>query len=467
MAVAGDRAREALRAAGDRPLLLRVDGPDRTGSELDRRIEGVASVLAASGAGEARVGIWMWNSAAAFEVHLAVERLGSTRVCVDPSAPADEMRAVMDAAGVGVLVTDRAHASQADSLVHDDDEPLSGRAPVDAVAVDPDTTHLLYPRMVTNGNLLAVPISYANWDAQMDINLDLYRSGWYGPRLSGDDVAVTAQQLMHGTGPVLSFPFLLAGLPQVVLTRFEAGAFLDAVDRFRATTTFFVPAMITRVVDALGPPDPHRQLSLRRLLYGGAPFPLDEMVPAIRRLGPVLVQLYGRLEGGWPLTVLGTDAHTAIAGGEEALARSCGSLIPGIELEVRDIDGSPRGELRVRGPSVVTDYSDPDGWCALGDLVTTDADGRFYLHGRLDGMINTGSYHVYPAEVETAIAALEGVRNVLVRGEPDPVWGQAVTAYVISDDPPPTREDLKAQLLHRLAPYKIPKTLNIVTQLPH
>ena len=467
MAVAGDRTREALRAAGDRPLLLSIDGPARTGSELDRRIEGVASALAAAGAGEARVGVWMWNSAAAFEVHLAVERVGSTRVCVDPSAPADEMTAVMDAAGVRVVVTDRAHASETDSLVHDDDEPLSGRAPVDAVVVDPDTTHLLYPRMVTNGQLLAVPISYANWDAQMDINLDLYRTGWYGPRLSGDDVAVTAQQLMHGTGPVLSFPFLLAGLPQVVLTRFEAGAFLDAVDRFGATTTFFVPAMITRVVDALDALGPHRQLSLRRLLYGGAPFPLDEMVPAIRSLGPVLVQLYGRLEGGWPLTVLGTDAHTAIADGDEALARSCGSPIPGIELEVRDIDGSPRGELRVRGPSVVTEYTDPDGWCALGDLVTTDGGGRFYLHGRLDGMINTGSYHVYPAEVETAIAALAGVRDVLVRGEPDPVWGQAVTAYVISDEPPPTPEDLKAQLRQRLAPYKIPKTFNIVTQLPH
>ena len=167
------------------------------------------------------------------------------------------------------------------------------------------------------------------------------------------------------------------------------------------------------------------------------------MIPAIRRLGPVLVQLYGRFEGGWPLTVLGTDAHAAIADGDETLARSCGSPIPGIELEVRDIDGSPRGELRVRGPSVVTDYADPDGWCALGDLVTTDADGRFYLHGRLDGMINTASYHVYPAEVETAIATLAGVQDVLVRGEPDPVRGEAVTAYLITDNPPPTPEASK------------------------
>ena len=156
MIVAGDRAREALRAAGDRPLLFSVDGPARTGSELDRRIDGVAGALVAAGAREAPVGIWMWNSAAAFEAHLAVERVGATRVPVDPSAPPDEMKAVMAATGAHVIVTDRDHAPQVESLVHDDEEPLSDPASVDATTVDPDTTHLLYPRMVADGKLLAV-----------------------------------------------------------------------------------------------------------------------------------------------------------------------------------------------------------------------------------------------------------------------------------------------------------------------
>ena len=149
--------------------------------------------------------------------------------------------------------------------------------------------------MVVDGQLLAVPISYSNWQAQIDINLGLYRKGWYGPPLAKDDVAITAQQLMHATGMVTSFPFLVAGLSQVILPKFTATDFIEAALRFNGSTSFFVPGMITRLVEAL---EDNITLPVRRILYGGAPFTLEEMVPSIKRLGPVLIQLYGRLEGG-------------------------------------------------------------------------------------------------------------------------------------------------------------------------
>jgi acyl-CoA synthetase (AMP-forming)/AMP-acid ligase II len=116
---------------------------------------------------------------------------------------------------------------------------------------------------------------------------------------------------------------------------------------------------------------------------------------------------------------------------------------------------------------VVTDWADPDGWCGLGDLARLDDDGYLYLGGRLDGMINTGSYHVYPQEVQDAITALPYAQAALVRGEKDPTWGQAVTAYIVPapgapEEPGPAiREALK----HRLAPYKIPKRVISVTRL--
>ena len=82
-------------------------------------------------------------------------------------------------------------------------------------------------------------------------------------------------------------------------------------------------------------------------------------------------------------------------------------------------------------------------------------------------MINTGSYHVYPAEVREALTSHPDVRDALVRGEPDPVWGQAVTAYVIPRD---TSSDLAEHLRRRvresLAPYKVPKAIHVVDQLP-
>jgi acyl-coenzyme A synthetase/AMP-(fatty) acid ligase len=125
------------------------------------------------------------------------------------------------------------------------------------------------------------------------------------------------------------------------------------------------------------------------------------------------------------------------------------------------------GELCVRNGMVVSAWADPDGWCGLGDLARLDDDGYLYLGARLDGMINTGSYHVYPGEVEAAVAALPGVRAVLVRGEEDPDWGQAVTAYVVPA--PGAPEDLadriRGDLRARLAAYKIPKRVIAVPSL--
>lgn len=74
-------------------------------------------------------------------------------------------------------------------------------------------------------------------------------------------------------------------------------------------------------------------------------------------------------------------------------------------------------------------------------------------------MINTGSYHVYPQEVRDAITALPYIRAALVRGEDDPVWGQAVTVYVVAapDAPGELGQGIHAALRQRLAPCKVPK----------
>ena len=82
-------------------------------------------------------------------------------------------------------------------------------------------------------------------------------------------------------------------------------------------------------------------------------------------------------------------------------------------------------------------------------------------------MINTGSYHVYPREVEDAIMAVSGVLQALVRGEPHPAWGQAVTAYVtLAPDADANLVEMLPQILERrLARYKIPKRIDRVASL--
>jgi acyl-CoA synthetase (AMP-forming)/AMP-acid ligase II len=167
--------------------------------------------------------------------------------------------------------------------------------------------------------------------------------------------------------------------------------------------------------------------------------------------------------------VLSAADHDDLAGGNRAHAGSCGRPIAQSELRLRPVAGQapPWGELSVRNQMAVADWADPDGWCGLGDLARLDDDGYLYLGPRLDGMINTGSYHVYPREVEEAIAAVAGVTGALVRGEPDPAWGQAVTAYIeaVPGAPASLTADIRQALEDRLARYKIPKRIEIVPHL--
>jgi acyl-CoA synthetase (AMP-forming)/AMP-acid ligase II len=116
---------------------------------------------------------------------------------------------------------------------------------------------------------------------------------------------------------------------------------------------------------------------------------------------------------------------------------------------------------------VVAEAADPDGWSVLGDLAWLDGDGYLYLGCRLDGMINTGSYHVYPREVEDALSAVPAVEAALVRGEPDPQWGQAVTAYIVpaAGAPDDLLEQVRQACHRRLARYKIPKRFHLVSRL--
>lgn len=462
---AGGAIRAGLRAARDRALVHDVAGRSRTGHELYDRIAGLAGVIAARGVAGRRVGLWYQNSLAALEAYLAVEWVGATRVPVDPGAAPSEAMSVFDAAGVDLVLTDagRAPLLGGDVLVHDDDQPLTGTPPEPAL-VSSDTVLHLFPRGVEAGRLRSVPVTYGNWEARVRATEALYRRGDLGPPLRPGDVFMTAQQIMHGTGTIGTFPFLRMGMTQVILDRFDADAALDAVLRHGVTTTFFVPTMVTRLARARDRPP----LPLRRLLYGGAPFPDAELLEAVGAFGDCLVQLYGHWAGAWPISILSGGDHLKILREHDQIIRSCGRPVTGVETALRPVPGAGDArELCVRGDVVVREFADPDGWFGLGDIASLDDRGYLHLHGRLDGLINTGGYHVYPREIEEALLALPGVIAAKVVGEPDPTWGQAVTAYIVPA--PATRPDehqLRGSLRERLAAYKVPKRIHPVDQLP-
>ena len=455
--IAGRGVANALVAAADVPLVH--DGDTwRLGAELDAAIAWLATELRGRVGEGGRIGIQAWNSAETLVAHLAAERAGLTRVSVDPSAPAPETAAIREAAGLDTMVVDDEHAGSGtnefvlSSKLWEIDAPHT-----DVVDVDPDDTACQIVRSVTAQGLLAIPISYGNWAAHMALADRLWRSGVYGPT-DQPRCYLTVQQMMYGTGLVGTFPFLEAGWPQVVLRTFDPGAVLDVATRFEVSASFMVPGMITRLVEKAPRGVPDWRV---HVLYGGAPFPLQEMRAAITTFGPRFTQLYGRVEGGWPITRLDGADHARIGEGDDELATTCGRVVDGVEVDLRDV-GDGRRELRVRSGCVSPAFRDPDGWCSLGDVVTVDEQGYLDLLGRVDGMINTGSFHVYPDEVVAAIlTAYPAAVSAEVGAEPDPRWGQAVAATVEweAGTVPPSDTEFRSHLAERLAKYKVPRVV--------
>lgn len=462
--------RDALRGARDRTLVVDRHGHERSGAELAHYVECILGALKQACPPRPRVGLWYRNGIAAIEAFLAVEWAGGLRIPVDPGASAAEAEAIFAAAAVDIVITDRAHADQLRrmSLVHDDEQPLDAR-PHPPGEYDPDAPYMIYPRSVIGGQLFGIPMSYRNWMATMDTNIALYRSGRYGPWDESSEVYLTGQQLMHGTGFLGSFPFLAMGLPQVIIDTFDAGIALGVIERHRVTATMCVPAMLNSMVDALAV-RPAAGGTLRHVLYGGGPMSAEQIRTATQRIGYALTQLYGRVEGGWPIAMLTIDDHRALLGANPALASSCGRPISEVQVALRPLpsQAADQGELRVQCAMTSRDFTDADGWCSLGDVMRRDDAGYLYFQRRLDRMINTG-YHVYPDEVESVLASVAGVGAALVRGEPHPRWGQMVVAYVVADASAESHvlvDEVKAALSDRLARYKIPREIRVVAALP-
>src|SRR3984893_5107626 len=141
---AGAASRAAREEAGGRRLVEDTAGGYRTGADLLESVRAVAGAIQQAGPAP-RVGLWYWNSIAALEAHLAVESAGRTRVPVDPGAPASEARAVFDAAGGELVLSDRRHAEElgGEVLVHDGRGTSGNTGPFRPVPYDPDRVHLL------------------------------------------------------------------------------------------------------------------------------------------------------------------------------------------------------------------------------------------------------------------------------------------------------------------------------------
>ena len=208
-----------------------------------------------------------------------------------------------------------------------------------------------------------------------------------------------------------------------------------------ATLASLVPTMLDRVLEAGGTPGPQ----LRRILLGGGDVTRDLLVRA-RAAGFPVSQTYGL-----------TQACSTVTLAEPGDLDTAGQPLPGFGVSI-----SRAGEIYVTGPAV-----SGEDVVATGDLGRLQKDGRLVVTGRKVDTIVTGGENVSPAEVAAVLIEHPDVAEVAVFGRLHPEWGEAVSAKLVARaGTEPTDEELKAHVAERLAGYKVPKTFDLVDELP-
>jgi long-chain acyl-CoA synthetase len=272
------------------------------------------------------------------------------------------------------------------------------------------------------------------------------------------DMHLVCSPLHHSVAIRFGAGTLLAGGSVVVLPRFDARAAAVAIEQHRPTTAFMVPAHLQRLFAGGELPDVS---SLRLLVHAGAPCPPPLKTAALEVFGEDVVwEFYGSTEGQF-----------TVCSAAEWLERpgTVGRAREGRTLSV-DADGTiwcacpPYARFEY--------WRDPDKTAAawrgdaftVGDIGRLDGDGYLYLDGRRDDLVISGGVNVYPAEVEQAIAGMPGVREVAVFGVSDERWGQRVCAAIVGAVAP---DEVMAHARAHLAPYKCPKDVYVVAELPH
>jgi long-chain acyl-CoA synthetase len=193
----------------------------------------------------------------------------------------------------------------------------------------------------------------------------------------------------------------------------------------------------------------------------------------------------GRIVEGYSLT----EAMLACAVNPVEGPNKIGSVgMPLPDVEMRVVDVSSRGalpagevgEILIRAPQLMARYwDDPeetevtirthDGerWLHTGDLGYLDSDGYLFIVDRMKDLIKTHGYQVWPREIEEALAAHPAVAEVGVAGVPDEAKGEVAKAWVVlADGQEATAEELRAFCRERLAPYKVPATVEFRRELP-
>lgn len=329
---------------------------------------------------------------------------------------------------------------------------------------------VLQPTGGTTGTPKAATLTHRNLVANA-----VQVAAWFPGARPGEMTVLCALPYFHIYGLTVALDYaLLTGATQILHPRFDPHAVLKSIARYRPQLFPGAPLFYATLL-GLAETRKYDLRSIEACISGSAPLP-----------GPVQdgfeALTGGRVSEGYGLTEASPVTHCNPVHGERRLG-TVGLPFPSTEAQVVDIETGVRvlppgevGELRVRGPQVMSGYWEQPGetatvlhggWLSTGDISSMDADGYFRIVDRLKDMIIVSGVNVYPREIEDVLHAHPAVVEAAVSGEPHPLKGEVPHAFVVlRPGATATPEELIAYCRQNLSPYKVPAAIEVRTELP-
>lgn len=432
---------------------------------------------------QARVAICAANHADHIVALLATLAAGKTWVPLNIRSTPSEIRRILDAVQPCLVISDQIGdplVEGAGKWVHwslDGTKPERpnvqelceenmGQKPA-PIRSERDATQAIKFTGGTTGAPKGVMQPYRAWTAGIINQIH----GW---QIGPEDCFVVSAPVTHGTSTYM-LPMLGAGGKLVFPSESGPAGVAHAFKQSHGTISFMPPTLIYMLMSH---PDvsPDDFQSLRYLIYGGAPMPVEKIEQAIDFFGPKIGTTYGQTEAPQIVTMLQPQdlmdpRNRASAGrctwlSDLAIMGSDGQLLPPGE----------KGEVVVRGDLIMTGYWQMpqktaetliDGWLHTGDVGYIDERGFLFIKDRMRDVIITGGFNIYPVDVEGALSQHPAVHECSVFGMPDSKWGEAVHAAVqLRTGLEVDAQTLMAHVKKLLGSVHTPKQIHFFDQLP-
>jgi len=448
-------------------------------SQLNHLSDVYASILINNGIKKGdRVIIFLDNSIEYLIAYFAILKIGAVIVALNTKLVSRELIDIFNDCSPKLIITDERHSE----IIKDAEKKYCQR--IDVVTIEKNN--------VSSRSYCIQPIAFS----ENDLAMIIYTSGTTGkPKgvmLSHTNLSANADSIieyLHLTANdkiMVVMPFFYSYGNSLLTTHIKVGGTLVIDNRFLYPNIVLDNMIKEEVTGFAGVPSTFsillkksaiRKYHFPKLRYatqaGGAMLPpmIEEFIKIVPDIK--FYVMYGQTEASARLTYLDPKYLKKKMG-------SVGKAIPGVELIVMNkaripVKPGETGEIVARGKNIMMGYWNAPEETTLvlhkeglftGDLARVDEDGFIYIVGRKKDMIKSGAYRISPIEIEDIVCQIPGIVECAVVGIQDKILGEAVGLFVVGDGSLIEEKVIISYCKKNLASYKIPKKIEIVSELP-